>query len=131
MPQSLLDIVNKVLNGLENNGPNIEATAVFDTDGLVIASRLPGGVDDEVIGAMTAAILSISNRSSEELDRGKMKRVLVEGDEGSIIIMSVGEDLVLVTLVGENVKLGILFYELSRCVAQMVEIIGTQAAVRV
>lgn len=131
MTQSLLEIVNKVLNEIEKNVPNIEATAVFDTDGLVIASRLPGRADDEVIGAMTAAILSISNRSGEELEMGKMKRVLVEGDAGSIIIMSVGSDFVLVTLVGENVKLGILFYELSRCVSQLVDILTTEAVVRV
>lgn len=123
MSQSLLELINKVLNEFEKNVPNIEATAVFDTDGLVIASRLPAGVDDQIIGAMTAAILSISNRSGEELERGKMRRVLVEGDAGSIIIMSVGDDLVLVTLVKENVKLGILFYELNKCVLRIVDIL--------
>ncbi|MEN8242016.1 MAG: roadblock/LC7 domain-containing protein [Chloroflexota bacterium] len=131
MTKSLLDLINKVLNEFEKNVPNIEATAVFDTDGLVIASRLPGGVDEQIIGAMTAAILSISNRSGEELERGKMRRVLVEGDAGSIIIMSVGEDLVLVTLVRENVKLGILFYELNKCVSRISDVLNYKAKERI
>ena len=80
MTVSLAEQIDSVLSEFENHIPYVQATALFDTDGLVISSRLPGGVDEQKIGAMTAAILSISNRSGEELERGNMKRIRVDCD---------------------------------------------------
>jgi predicted regulator of Ras-like GTPase activity (Roadblock/LC7/MglB family) len=116
--------LNEVLDQFESSMPAIQATALFDLDGLVIASRLQGGVDDQRIGAMSAALLTISNRSGAELDRGTIHRVLVEGDNGSMAIMSVGQEIVLVALVGKDVKLGILFYECRQCIMQIKEIMS-------
>ena len=115
--------MNEMLSQLETNVPGIESTALFDMDGLVVASRLAEDVDDEMIGAMSASILSIGNRSGQELERGSMKRIFVEGDNGSIVIMSVGEDIVLVALVEPNVKLGMLFFECRRIIKRILEII--------
>ena len=126
MSNTLQDKLNEVLDQFEKSIPSVEATALFDMDGLVIASRLKGGVDDQRIGAMSAAILSISSRSGEELERGQIQRVLVEGENGSMVIMSVGTEIVLVALVGKQVKLGILFYECRRCIAHIMEIMGYQ-----
>jgi hypothetical protein len=123
MVETISDQLNYVLDQFETNVPHVEATAIVSTDGLVIASRLPSGVDEERIGAMGAAILSISHRSGEELERGEMKRVLIEGDQGYIMIRSVGVDAVLVALVGNRVKLGMLFYECKRCVGRLSEIL--------
>lgn len=106
MVQSVSDQLNGVLDQFENNVPHVEATAVVSTDGLVIASRLPSGIDEEKMGAMAAAILSISHRSGEELNRGNLQRVLIQGDHGYMMIRSVGEDAVLVVLTGSRVKLG-------------------------
>jgi len=124
MMTTLQDKLNEVLDQFEKSIPSVEATALFDMDGLVIASRLKGGVDDQRIGAMAAAILSISSRSGDELERGQIQRVLVEGENGSMVIMSVGTEIVLVALVGKQVKLGILFYECRRCIANIMEIMG-------
>ena len=65
-----LERFTNILTQLEANVPGVEATAIFDMDGLVIASRLPTYVDEEIIGAMSAAILSIGNRSGKELECG-------------------------------------------------------------
>ena len=108
--------MDEILYQLESNVPGIQATALFDTDGLVLTSRLDEGVDDEIIGAMSASILSIGNRSGMELDRGEMQRIFIEGDNGSIVIMSVGADLLLVALVEPEVKLGMLFFQCRRCI---------------
>jgi predicted regulator of Ras-like GTPase activity (Roadblock/LC7/MglB family) len=127
MTNTLQDKLNEVLDQFEKSIPSVEATALFDMDGLVIASRLKGGVDDQRIGAMAAAILSISSRSGDELERGTLERVLIEGEKGSMVIMSVGAEIVLVALVGKQVKLGILFYECRRCIAEIMGIMGYQS----
>ena len=114
--------LDAILNQFERNIPHVQATAVVSTDGLVIASRLTDTEEDR-IGAMGAAILSISSRSGDELDRGKMIRVLIEGTKGYILIRSIGEYAILVALVEKEVRLGMLFYECKKCIEKLKEIL--------
>ena len=115
--------LDEILNSFERNVPHVQATAVVSTDGLVIASRLPKDVEEDRIGAMGAAILSISSRSGDELDRGEMTRVLIEGTNGYILIRSIGEFAILVALVEKEVRLGMLFYECKNCIKKLSEIL--------
>ena len=115
--------LDAILNQFERNIPHVQATAVVSTDGLVIASRLPKDTEEDRIGAMGAAILSISSRSGDELDRGEMIRVLIEGTNGYILIRSIGEYAILVALVEKEVRLGMLFYECKKCIGKLKEIL--------
>ena len=123
MAQTISDQLDQVLINFERNVPHVEAIAIVSTDGLVIASRLPDKVEEDRVGAMGAAILSISKRSGEELSTGEMCRVLIEGENGYLLIRSIGEFAILVALVDKNVRLGMLFYECKRCIAQLNEIL--------
>jgi len=123
MAQTISEQLDQVLNDFERNVPHVEATAVVSTDGLVIASRLPDQVEEDRVGAMGAAILSISTRSGEELDRGEMLRVLIEGTDGYLLIRSIGDVAILVVLVDKKVRLGMLFYECKQCIKQLTEIL--------
>jgi len=123
MTQTISDQLDQVLINFERNVPHVEATAIVSTDGLVIASRLPDKVEEDRVGAMGAAILSISTRSGEELNRGEMRRVLIEGTNGYLLIRSIGEFAILVALVDKKVRLGMLFYECKKCIAQLDEIL--------
>jgi hypothetical protein len=123
MAQTISEQLDRVLNDFERNVPHVEATAVVSTDGLVIASRLPDQVEEDRVGAMGAAILSISTRSGKELDRGEMLRVLIEGTDGYLLIRSIGDVAILVVLVDKKVRLGMLFYECKQCIKQLTEIL--------
>ena len=52
-------------------------------------------IDDSIIAAFIAAIMSISERAVEELDCGKLKRILIEGAKGTIILSKTGEIIVI------------------------------------
>ena len=123
MAQTLSDQLDIILNTFERNVPHLQATAIVSTDGLVIASRLPDKVEEDRIGAMGAAILSISSRSGDELDRGDMERVLIEGKLGFFLLHSIGADAILVSLAEKEVRLGMLFYESKKCINQLNEIL--------
>ena len=123
MAQTLSDQLDIILNTFERNVPHVQATAIVSTDGLVIASRLPDKVEEDRIGAMGAAILSISSRSGDELDRGDMERVLIEGKLGFFLLHSIGADAILVSLAEKEVRLGMLFYECKKCINQLSEIL--------
>ncbi len=123
MAPTISDQLNAVMGEFERNVPHVQATAIVSTDGLVIASRLPHSVEEDRIGAMGAAILLISSRSGQELDRGEMERVLIEGENGYILLHSIGVDAILIALVDKDVRLGMLFYECKKCIAKLNQIL--------
>lgn len=102
------------LRDLQQTTPEIEASAVVSVDGLIMASSLPAGVEEDRVSAMSAAMLSLGERISTELGRGLLDQVYIKGKEGSVILMSVGEEAVLTTLVREGAKLGLIFLDMRR-----------------
>lgn len=83
---------------LQAGSSDIEASAVVSMDGLSIASALPRGVEDERVSAMSAAMLSLGGRIDSELGRGVVEQVHVKGQNGYVILMSVGKEAILTTL---------------------------------
>ncbi|MCZ7667036.1 MAG: roadblock/LC7 domain-containing protein [Chloroflexi bacterium] len=102
------------LRDLQAGTPDIEASAVVSVDGLIMASSLPTDVDEDRISAMSAAMLSLGDRISNELRRGTLERVFIKGSDGIIVLMAVGEDAVLTVLARAQAKLGLIFLDMGR-----------------
>ncbi len=77
------------LRDLQAGTPDVEASAVVSVDGLIMASSLPSDVDEDRISAMSAAMLSLGDRIAEELRRGKLQRVYIEGSNGIIVLLAI------------------------------------------
>lgn len=114
MAKSRTELMVERLRDLQSTTPEIEASAIVSVDGLMIASSLPAGVQDDRISAMSAAMLSLGERIASELGRGGLDQVYVKGGQGYVILMSVGEEAVLTTLVRQNAKLGLIFLDMRR-----------------
>ena len=54
-----------VLKTLVANTPDLEGAATVSLDGLVLASVLPAGTDEDRVSAMAAALLSLGERTSD------------------------------------------------------------------
>jgi len=111
------------LRDLQAGTPDIEASAVVSVDGLIMASSLPADVDEDRISAMSAAMLSLGDRISSELRRGTLKRVFIDGSDGIIVLMAVGEDAVLTVLARAPAKLGLIFLDMSRAVEDLTRLL--------
>ena len=111
------------LRDLQAGTPDIEASAVVSVDGLIMASSLPSGVDEDRISAMSAAMLSLGDRIASELSRGKLERVYISGDAGIIVLMAVGEDAVLTVLARSTAKLGLIFLDASRATEDLARLL--------
>jgi predicted regulator of Ras-like GTPase activity (Roadblock/LC7/MglB family) len=114
MAKSRTELMVDRLRDLQSTTPEIEASAVVSVDGLIMASSLPAGVEEDRVSAMSAAMLSLGERISTELGRGLLDQVYIKGREGYVILMSVGEEAVLTTLVREGAKLGLIFLDMRR-----------------
>jgi predicted regulator of Ras-like GTPase activity (Roadblock/LC7/MglB family) len=117
------DMLTSILSELNGSTADIEASAVLSTDGLVMASMLPAGMDEDRVGAMSAAMLSLGDRTSKELARGKLEQVLVKGNNGYVLLTYAGSEAVLTTLCKSNARLGLIFLDVKRAAESLAKII--------
>src|SRR5512143_3053245 len=104
--------VTQSLRSLVTNTPDVEGAAMVSVDGLVLASALPAGTDEDRVSAMAAALLSLGERTSQELQRGTLEQVYVKGSGGYIILMQAGSEAVLQAIAGSAAKLGMVLLEM-------------------
>jgi len=111
------------LRDLQANSENVEASAIVSVDGLPLASSLPAGFEEDRVSAMSAAMLSLGERISSELGRGEVQQVYVKGENGYVILNSIGEEAVLTVLARKEAKLGMIFLEIGRTVQDLENLI--------
>ena len=118
------DEARKALKELLENVSKVEAALVATAEGLPIAAELPHGVDDLLIGAMTAAVLSSSGRASEELQKGRLDTIMIQSEEGMIFIKGL-ENGVLTVLAKADVNVGLVLLYMDKACNLIAEIIST------
>ena len=124
MTRSRTDLMVNRLRDMQAASPDIEASAVVSVDGLIMASALPSDVEEDRVSAMSAAMLSLGERISSELGRGSLEQVYIRGNNGYVILTSVGEEAVLTALAREQAKLGLIFLEMRRAAQDLTRLVG-------
>ena len=117
------DQMMQALKTLVANTPDLEGAATVSLDGLILASVLPAGTDEDRVSAMAAALLSLGERTSQELQRGTLEQVYVKGDQGYIILMQAGEEAVLEVIAGGGAKLGMVLLDMKRAAGEIARLL--------
>jgi hypothetical protein len=112
------------LRNLQGSTPDVEASAVVSVDGLIMASSLPAGVEEDRVSAMSAAMLSLGERIAGELGRGSLDEVYIHGNEGYVLLMASGMDAVLTVLAREQAKLGLVLLEMRRAAQDLEQLVS-------
>ena len=123
MSISRQQMLQEKLRDLQASSGDVEAAAIVSVDGLSMASLMPPGIEEDRVSAMSAAMLSLGERIASELGRGSLDQVYVKGASGYVILMSVGEEAVLTTLVRQNAKLGLIFLDMRRSADDLAKLV--------
>jgi predicted regulator of Ras-like GTPase activity (Roadblock/LC7/MglB family) len=102
------------LNDFLRSSPDVEAASVVSFDGLAMASALPPEIDEDRLGAMSAALLSLGEQAAIVLGRGEMRQLFVEGEHGFVFFMSAQDQAVLAAITSRSAKIGFMLYEMRR-----------------
>ena len=108
------DLLERALHALLAQTREIEAAAVVSFDGLPMASALPAGMDEDRVAAMSAALLSLGERAAQGLGRGELSQVYIEGETGTVFLISADNEAVLVAVASQGAKVGLMLYEVRR-----------------
>ncbi len=112
MSENIAELTD-LLRKMEAVNSDIQGSSIVSIQGLPICSVLARDINDGIVSAMSAAILSVSERAVEELARGDLKRILIEGDEGIIILSKAGKNAILCTLAQSDASLGMVFLNIQ------------------
>jgi len=118
-PDSLDDLLKKLLGAI----PEVKAAAIVSAEGLPIASALPQGVDETRIAAMTAALLSLSERAIIEMNKGDFDQLYVKGSDGYLLILQAGPNAVLTVSTSKDVRLGLILLDCRRTCEKIAQLI--------
>src|SRR6478672_6404396 len=119
------DRLDRAIHALLAQTPEIEAAAVVSFDGLPMASALPPSMDEDRVAAMSAALLSLGERAAQGLGRGELSQVFIEGEHGTVFLVSADNEAVLVAVAAKGAKAGLMLYEVKRVAATVGAILRT------
>ena len=114
MNASRTESIEKRLDALRLSGSDIQAAAAISVDGLMIACSLPEDLAEDIVSAMSAAMLALGERIAQELGRGALDQVFIKGKNGYVLMSAVNDNAVLTVLVGQEAKLGLALLDLRR-----------------
>jgi predicted regulator of Ras-like GTPase activity (Roadblock/LC7/MglB family) len=123
------DRLDRAIHGLLSQTPEIEAAAVVSFDGLPMASALPPSMDEDRVAAMSAALLSLGERAAQGLGRGELSQVYIEGETGTVFLVSADNEAVLVAVAAKGAKVGMMMYEVRRAAAAVAEALRADDAI--
>ena len=119
--------LDRALADLLSQAPELEAAAVVSYDGLAMASALPVGMDEDRVAAMSAALLSLGEKAAQGLGRGDLSQVYVEGETGTVFLVSCDDEAVLVAVAAAGAKAGLMLFEVRRASAAIAEVLRVAA----
>ena len=126
-----IDILENSLRQLTETIPNIHQTVIVSADGFVVASHPSVNIHDtdyrttntQHVAAMAAALIALGDQTLTRLDQGGMRRLMIEGDDGAIIVYPINRNAALSALVSKTAKMGITLHEISRAAQQFAKIL--------
>jgi len=116
--------LTNMLRNLVDMSADVKGVAVVSMDGLIMRAELPAQMEQARVGAIAAAILSLSGRSVQQLQRGAFKQTLVQGEDGNIIITSAGKNVLFVALTSSDANMGMVFLEVREGADAVAGILG-------
>lgn len=119
--------LDRALADLLGQAPELEAAAVVSFDGLAMASVLPPGMDEDRVAAMSAALLSLGEKAAQGLGRGDLSQVYIEGETGTVFLVSCDDEAVLVAVAAAGAKAGLMLFEVRRAAAAIAGVLRIEA----
>lgn len=117
------EMLDSILQELNAVSPAVDASAIISFDGLVMASSISSELEEERLAAMAAAMLSLGERATSELNRGDMQQMVIKGAEGFIVLTAATDDAVLVVLTQSAARIGLTMLDIKRSVKDVKDLL--------
>ena len=116
-----------LLRGLQAASDCVRSCGVFTYDGLMQACVLAPEVDGDRFAAMCASLLALSTRAAQEVSRGDLRQVILDGEYGPVLLTRAGDAGMLAVAADPTKSLGKLILD-TRNTAAAIAALGCRPA---
>ena len=118
------ELLMEILQSVKFEVPEIHAIMLVSSEGLPIASTQFGISQDEtILSAMTAALVSVAEQTSLELDKGDPSSLIVECPRGLIVLQRIDEDVLISVVTRDGIRLGLLLLALKKANEKILQVL--------
>ncbi|MCU0497277.1 MAG: roadblock/LC7 domain-containing protein [Anaerolineae bacterium] len=125
------DELEEKLKTLHTVVDGVKATVIVNIDGLLVASFPPGDEDNPhenptsspQVAAMSATLIGLAERTLGRLAQGDLERLLMEGEEGVMVVYPAGRAS-LAVLVDKDARMAHVLFAAKKAAAEVAEILG-------
>lgn len=125
------EILERILKTLHVAVDGIKASVIVNVDGLLVAAYPPGNEDNPhenptsspQVAAMSATLIGLAERTLDRLAQGDLERLLMEGEEGVMVVFPAGRAS-LAVLAEKGARLSYVLYAAKRAAAEVAETLG-------
>ena len=108
-----------ILKDLKKSVPEIEDILVTDKQALLIESYMTSKIEIDRAAAMAGVCIGTGENILKNLEKENFDWLLIKGTKGYSLIIEINSDLILTVITNEDVRLGLLFYEVRRAVERL------------
>jgi len=127
------EILERTLKTLHIVVDGVKASVIVNTDGLLVAAYPPGDDDDPhqnptsspQVAAMSATLIGLAERTLGRLAQGDLERLLIEGEEGVMVVYPAGRAS-LAVLVEKGARLSQILFATKKAAQQVADVLGAR-----
>lgn len=118
-----LETIEEALKKLIRAIPDVKAISLLSNEGMPLAFILPQDIDDLKISGIAAALLSMSELASVDMQKGDFNQLYIKGTDGYLLLLEVGPNHALLISASNDVRLGMLLFETNLLIERIISII--------
>lgn len=123
--------LERTLKQLFGSVPGIKATVIVNIDGLLVAAFPPGDEENPhenptsspQVAAMSATLIGLAERTLGRLAQGELQRLLMEGEEGVMVVYPAGRAS-LAVLAEKDSRIAYILPATRQAAAEVAQILG-------
>ncbi|MCB0153666.1 MAG: roadblock/LC7 domain-containing protein [Anaerolineae bacterium] len=127
------DLLEIALQELCSKLEGIQGAVIVSVEGFVVAAYTPheGEMDEEgptsspQVAAMAATLIALGERTLARLAQGEMIRLLIEGNDGGMIVVPADKRASVAVMVDREAKMGLVLYALQQSAHAISAILGS------
>lgn len=129
--ESRSESLERILKTLHIAVDGVKASVIVNIDGLLVAAFPPGNEDNPhqnptsspQVAAMSATLIGLAERTLGRLAQGEMQRLMIEGEDGVMIVYPAGRAS-LAVLAQKDARLSHVLYATKKAAADIMRVLG-------
>jgi uncharacterized protein len=125
------EILERILKTLHIAADGVKASVIVNSDGLLVAAYPPENEDNPhenptsspQVAAMAATLFGLAEKTLGRLAQGEIERLLMEGEEGVMVMYPAGRASVAV-LVEKGARLSYVLFATKKAAAEVQQVLG-------